>query len=255
MDKRPSESKDKKHLRMEPDQVFSFNCSPKVPCFTQCCRDVTIALTPYDVLRLKNALQITSDEFLDQYTVVLHKADRIIPLVALKMNEEDKKCALVSEGGCRVYEDRPWPCRMFPLDMNDDDTFCMISNSSRCLGLKAKESERIGDWLVGQGVPVYEEMNRLFTEITAPLRAQNLDIDNPGIYKMTFMALYNLDKFRDFIFKSSFLERFEIEESRIEKIKHIDLELLKFSYDWLKFGLFGQKTLWIRQEAVQGLKG
>ena len=57
------------------------------------------------------------------------------------------------------------------------------------------------DWLIEQGVPVYDEMNDLFSHITSPLRAQDLDITNPQIYKMVFMALYNLDKFRNFIFQ------------------------------------------------------
>jgi len=52
--------------RMDADHVFRFRCNPGVPCFTRCCGDVTIALTPYDVIRLKNALGVSSKEFLDQ---------------------------------------------------------------------------------------------------------------------------------------------------------------------------------------------
>jgi hypothetical protein len=92
-------------------------------------------------------------------------------------------------------------------------------------------------------------MNTLFSEITNPLRAQELDIDNPKIYQMTFMALYNLDKFRDFIFKSTFLNRFVVDEGRLEKIKRSDVELLKFSFDWIKFGIFGQKLFQVKQDA------
>ena len=57
-----------KPLRMDPDQAFQFKCGPEIPCFTDCCRDITIVLTPYDVVRLKNALEISSEAFLDQYT-------------------------------------------------------------------------------------------------------------------------------------------------------------------------------------------
>jgi len=51
---------------MEPEEAFQFNCAPGVSCFTQCCQDVTIVLTPYDVLRMKNALEIPSGEFTDK---------------------------------------------------------------------------------------------------------------------------------------------------------------------------------------------
>jgi hypothetical protein len=206
-------------------------------------------LTPYDVIRLKTALGLSSDEFLDQYTIIVPKKDRLIPLVVLKMNEGDKRCPFVSPEGCVVYEDRPWACRMYPLDTNDDGTFRLITDASRCLGLQEKEAWRIGEWLVEQGIVPYDEMNTLLSSLTAPLQAQDLDVDNPEIHKMVFMALYNLDRFRDFVFKSSFLDRFEVDAARIEKIKRDDVELLKFGIDWIKFGLFGQKLFKVRPKA------
>ena len=239
----------KKPLRMDADHAFQFNCSPGVTCFTQCCQDVTIVLTPYDVLRLKNALGISSDEFLDKYTLILSKENRLIPMVVLKMNEDNKRCPFVTDNGCSVYADRPWPCRMFPLDMNDDGTFRLITDASLCKGLNEDETLRISEWLIGQGVPIYDEINTLFSEVTNPLRAQDLDIDNPKIHQMIFMSLYNLDKFREFIFKSTFLDRFELDKIKLEKLKRSDLELLKFAFDWIKFGIFGQKTLQVKPDA------
>jgi Fe-S-cluster containining protein len=237
-----------KRERMDADHVFQFSCSPGLPCFTQCCQDVTIVLTPYDVLRMKDALGITSDEFLDKYTLILSKEKRLIPLVLLKMGEQNKKCPLVTEKGCSIYEDRPWPCRMFPLDVNDDGTFRIIADRARCLGLSSSEKWPISEWLVDQGIAIYEQMNDLFAQVTTPLQATDLDIDNPKIYQMTFMALYNLDKFREFVFKSTFLDKFEVDETTIEKIKRSNIELLKFSFEWVKFGIFGQKTFTVKQQ-------
>ena len=246
MDDRKKTHADKPE-RMDADHVFEFSCSPGLPCFTQCCQDVTIVLTPYDVLRMKNALGISSEEFLDKYTLILSKNHKLIPLVLLKMNEQDKKCPLVTENGCSIYEDRPWPCRMFPLDENDDGTFRIIANRKLCQGLSSGEKWPISEWLVDQGVAIYEQMNDLFAQVTAPLQATDLDIDNPKIYQMTFMALYNLDKFREFVFKSTFLDKFDVDQTTIEKIKRSDIELLKFSFDWVKFGVFGQKTFTVKQ--------
>ena len=120
--KKPADSVEKR-ARLEREQLFRFNCYPGVSCFTQCCQDITIVLTPFDVLRLKNSLKISSDEFLEKYTIINQKEKQLIPLVILKMNEKDKKCPFVTPEGCTVYDDRPWPCRMYPLDMNDDGTF------------------------------------------------------------------------------------------------------------------------------------
>ncbi|MBW1722131.1 MAG: YkgJ family cysteine cluster protein [Deltaproteobacteria bacterium] len=232
---------------MDRGHLFHFRCYPGISCFTQCCRDVTILLTPYDVVRLKNGLGISSDTFLDSYTLVLPKKNRLIPMVVLKMNEDDKRCPFVSEKGCSVYPDRPWPCRMYPLDMADDGTFHLITDPARCGGLKEKDTWKIDEWLKDQGTDPYDEMNELLSTITIPLQARDLDIDNPDISRMVFMSLYNLDKFREFVFKSSFLDRLDVEPERVERIKENDIELLKFSFDWIKFGLFGEKLFWVKE--------
>jgi Fe-S-cluster containining protein len=199
-------------------------------------------------LRLKKGLGISSDEFLEKYTIILPRKERLIPLVILKMNEATKRCPFVKREGCAVYEDRPWPCRMYPLDMHDDGTFHLITDSSRCLGLKEKDNWRIYEWLLEQGIVPFEEMNRLFSEITTPLRAQEVDIDNPAIGKMIFMALYNIDKFKEFVFNSTFLDRFDVDPVRVLKIQRSDEELLKFAFDWVKFGIFGQKLFSVKQD-------
>jgi Fe-S-cluster containining protein len=248
MNEQESKHKEEIALRMDPEHVFKFECSPNVSCFTQCCQDVTIVLTPYDVLRLKNGLKISSDQFLDDYTIIRPRPKRLIPLVFLKMNDQDKTCPFVTKKGCTVYQDRPWACRMYPLDMNDDGTFRLITDASRCLGLKEERTWIIYEWLMDQGIIPYDEMNDLFSEITSPLRAQELDIENPDIAKMIFMALYNLDKFRNFVFNSSFLDRFDIDPINIAKLKKSDEELLYFAFDWIKFGIFGQKVLKIKQQ-------
>ena len=248
--KEPS-NKEKRVSRLTSGSPFKFSCSPGVSCFTECCQDVSIVLTPYDVLRLKNCLGISSDGFLDKYTIILQKEDRLLPVVLLKMAEEDKKCCLVTPDGCRVYTDRPWPCRMFPLDMEDDGSFRLITNAERCKGLEEEKMWKIGDWMDGQEIGLYEEMNDLLTHLTTSIQSWNLDINSPKISKMLFMTLYNLDKFKNFVFKSSFLDRLDVEPERIEKIKEDDVELLKFGYDWIKFGLFGEKLFWVKDQPAK----
>ena len=243
--KKPADGGGEK-ARLEREHPFRFNCYSGVSCFTQCCQDITIVLTPFDVLRLKNSLEISSDEFLEKHTIIIPKKKRLIPLVILKMNEEDKKCPFVTPQGCTVYDDRPWPCRMYPLDMNDDGTFSLITDSSRCKGLNEDDKQKISDWLEDQGIAPYDEMNEHFSSLTIQLQAQELDIDNPKVQQMTFMALYNLDKFRDFVFKSTFLDRLEVEPERIEKIRNNDEDLLLLAFDWIKFGLFGKKVFWVK---------
>jgi hypothetical protein len=56
--------------------------------------------------------------------------------------------------------------------------------------------------------------------------------------QMFFLVSYNLDKFREFVFESSFLDRYEVDESTLNPIKGDEIELLKFGLKWLKWLLF-----------------
>jgi uncharacterized protein len=59
---------------------------------------------------------------------------------------------------------------------------------------------------------------------------------------MAFMALYNLDRFREFIFQSSFLTRYAVKPVIQKKIRKDDTALLKFSLEWVGFFVWGIKS-------------
>ena len=42
------------------ESKFHFHCHAGLACFNQCCRTPTIVLSPYDLLRLKQALGLSS---------------------------------------------------------------------------------------------------------------------------------------------------------------------------------------------------
>ena len=235
-----------------PKDDLVFKCSPGVECYTSCCGDVNIFLTPYDVIRMRKRLNLSSQQFLDKYTTILKGGNPIITLVILKMEEsESKKCQLVTSEGCSVYEDRPWACRMFPLDIEIKGKYSFITDETRCKGLLREDTSTVKEWLLGQGVPEYEEWNSLYEEITGDEQLKQFDSENPKIRRMIFMATYDLDSFRRFVFESSFLDKFDLDEQRIEKVKNDESELLKLGFDWIKFGLFAEKTLKLKGEVLE----
>ncbi len=64
---------------------------------------------------------------------------------------------------------------------------------------------------------------------------------------MFYMACYNLDEFRRFVFETTFLHKFDIAQDVLKHIKTDNMKLMAFAVKWLKFSLFGEKTLQIRQ--------
>jgi hypothetical protein len=64
------------------------------------------------------------------------------------------------------------------------------------------------------------------------------------------MASYDIDKFRRFIFESSFLDVIDTEE--VEKIKADEIALMKFGFKYLKYVLILEETLKVKEEYRKG---
>ena len=103
--------------RLDDDDTFQFRCHAGLSCFNRCCRNLNLFLYPYDVLRLKNRLAMSSDTFLDRHVDVVLREGNFFPEVLLRMADNpEKTCPFLSDTGCRVYPDRPDTCRNFPVE-------------------------------------------------------------------------------------------------------------------------------------------
>lgn len=244
--------------RMGLDDRFTFECRPGLSCFTCCCQDVSIVLTPYDVLRLTRALKMDSSEFLEKYTIAGVTSQPNFPVVLLKMQGEAKRCPLVGEQGCTVYQNRPWACRMYPLGAAEpqnpnpeDRSFHFLLREDLCKGHGQGRDWTVREWISDQGIEEYDMMGSSFKGLMLhpgwtegePIPAGKLD--------MVYMACYDLDRFRRFIFETKFLDYFEVDETRVEVIREDGEELLEFAMQWLRFSLFGDKTMKIRKSVIE----
>lgn len=232
--------------RLAPEDKFSFSCHPGVSCFNNCCADINIVLTPYDIIRLKNRLGITSPEFHEKYSLVPFSKEINQPTPVIKMLEdvEGKPCPFVGEKGCTVYEDRPWACRMYPVGMaaprdqeEQGDPFFFLLEEDFCKGHKEDREITIKDWIRDQGVQEYDDAGELFAPVSLHPFWDRGDL-SPAKMDMFFMAAYNLDRFRRFLFESSFFTKFVVDAERIEKLRTDDYELMRFGFEWLRFALF-----------------
>jgi len=106
-------------------------------------------------------------------------------------------------------------------------------------------------WKTGQGIPIYLEMEKPFKKITMNKALSDKKIINKKIQEMYYMACYDLDRFRRFVFESKLLKLFEIEPETVEKIKHDDVELYKFAMRWLEYGLLGQHVLKVKPDVIK----
>jgi Fe-S-cluster containining protein len=251
--------------RLGPNDTFKFACHPGVSCFNRCCADVNIFLSPYDVLRMKRRLGMKSSDFLEKYALMPVQKDMKTPAVVLRMSDaETKSCPFLTDAGCGIYSDRPWPCRMYPLglaaqkDTPDGwrgDRFYFLLESEVCKGFDEPKEWTVREWMEDQGIDEYDEWGEGFKELTLHEFFEGGGVLSPKKMHMLFTACYDLDKFREFVFGSTLLQRFDVDEDFVEEMRHEDEALLRFAFLWLRFSLFGEETVRVKKDVMEAFKG
>jgi Fe-S-cluster containining protein len=238
---------------MEPigEKEFSFRCHSNISCFNTCCSRVALALYPYDIIRLKNCLKIDSEEFVREYTFLLRRENPFFPTVMMKLTEE--KCPFLSVSGCKVYQDRPFSCRMYPLEravsrlveQGPAEDFYFIKKHPYCKGHLDNKKSSVKEWVRSQGLIEYNVMNDLWVEMDSLFLKNPWKGEGYGGEKqqLAFMVCYNIDGFRRFISHHGLLNMFRLEKDLKNRIKRDDEALLRFGCEWLKFILGKSSTL------------
>lgn len=244
------------NARLSLDDSFRFDCGPHVRCFTECCGKLQLVLTPYDVLRLRKRLDLAPDQLLDEYTILRRRTPHGFPEVMLRMDPDSgKRCPFVTEAGCSVYEDRPGACRIYPIGrastkhpiLGTHEEFYFTVKEDHCRGFEQQREWTVREWIVDQGVEEYNRLNDLLMELyVLRSRRQRAEL-TPQHVQMFMMALYNGERFREFVLKSGFLRRFDVAPDLVERLASDDVELLEFAFRWLRFALFQEPTLTIRE--------
>ena len=232
------------------DDTFRFSCSKRVPCFNECCKELNQYLTPYDILRLKNRLDLSSALFLQRYTVQHIGPESGLPIITLKPNyDKELKCPFVTSKGCGVYEDRPSSCRTYPLarivsrsrETGRLNEQYLLLQERHCRGFEQEQTQTVREWIKSQELTIYNQMNDMMLEIISlknRLMPDQLDIKASLAFRT---ACYDLDNFRTDIFEKGILEGHNLESGAFESLRSDDEALLRFGLQWIKETLFSKK--------------
>ena len=150
---------------LAPGETFAFRCHPGVPCFNACCRDLELALTPYDVLQLAQGIGVPPSDFLNRYAVIEADDTTCFPRVYLGMVDDGQaSCPFVSPAGCQVYAHRPGACRTYPMgrgaSLGAPGAPPMVQHilvtESHCHGFGEGSPVTADDWAKDQGLAPYQ---------------------------------------------------------------------------------------------------
>lgn len=188
------------------EEQFQFACHPEVPCFNACCRDLNQALTPYDLLRLKSALNLSSAEFIARYAAVHSGPATGLPIVSLRFGDTAQRtCPFVCPTGCQVYAHRPSSCRIYPLarmlrrcreDGRVTEHYALLQEP-HCQGFRQKRYQNVEQWIAGQELTEYNRMNDALMELIALKNRLHPQPLAHALQQNAQIALYNVEVLKE----------------------------------------------------------
>jgi len=235
-------------------KAFQFHCHPGVSCFLSCCRNVDMLLFPYDVILLKNHLNIQSSDFLHKYTHLCEGSHPFFPGLKLTMREDEhRSCPFLTEEGCGVYKNRPSACRTYPLERGVEcagrdaplKVHYFMTHHPYCQGHFEARGYSIGQWERDQMLHECNQYNDCWAELDAFFATNPWAGEGKaGPYQqLAFMVCYNIDAFRSYAEQHELLKVFKLHKEDRRRILNDDGALLRFGFDWLEFFLGGRKKL------------
>ena len=240
--------------------VMSFSCHKGISCWNACCANIDISLTPYDIIRLKKRLGVSSTDFLREYTVPYEMEKDGIAGVKFRPVDGGTACRFMTEAGCDVYEDRPTACRYYPVallamrkqDENIDTQSWAMVREDHCKGHEVDRRISIGDYRSEQGVIEYDELARGWRQLVLKKKSAGPAIGAPSLKsrQLFFMACYDIDTFRGFVDSEAFNKLFQLPADEKAMLMDDDVELMQFSFRFLKQVLFGEKTIGLDDAAA-----
>ena len=242
-------------------KTIQFRCRKGIACWNACCSNIDISLTPYDILRLKQRLGITSNDFLLHYTLPYEMEQNGIAGVKLRPVENGTACQFMTPDGCSVYNDRPAACRYYPvalLSMRKQDEFTdtvsyALVKEEHCLGHNEPRKITIDAYRHEQGLEEYDELARGWRQLILKKKSSGPSVGKPSkrSLQLYFMVCYDLDTFRSFMTSAGFTELYDLPAEEAHNMLADDTALMLFGFRFLRQVLFGENSIALKQAAAE----
>jgi len=225
------------------DESFHLDCLATNSCFTTCCRQLELALSPYDVLRLRRTTNLSSGQFLDTYVIIEMDDEDVFPRCYLTMVDDGREsCVFVTSNGCSVYEHRPGACRTYPMGravIRQDDglsEFFVLLKEDHCHGYINDTLQTPQIYLKSQGLAPYNSFTDLMAGIIQHEQVRQGFALNKEQVDLYLLALYNLDTFRDKIRLGALKPAGPEDADTVCSLS--DEDLLEYGINWIKSMFF-----------------
>lgn len=246
---------------IEGSATIQFRCHKGIDCFNACCKNIDISLTPYDVVRMKKRLGMTSSEFLMKYTFPYEMEQDGIAGIKLQPVENGTACQFMTDEGCSIYEDRPTACRYYPVallslrrqDEFTDRTAYAVVKEAHCHGHLEPRKLTVDEYRKEQGLEEYDEMGRGWRQLILKKKSSGPTVGKPSqrSRQLFFIASYDVDQFREFIKMPSFEDVYDLAPETKARLMQDDTELMLFGQQFLRQVMFGEMSIPMKADAYE----
>ena len=240
-------------VQLGPTDRFRFRCRKGIACFNKCCQNIDITLTPYDIVRMKTRLGLSSREFIDRYTRDCELDGQGLPGLKLATKPGTTECVHLTEEGCGVYTDRPAACRYYALGLismrrkdspTDEDSYFVVKED-HCLGHDEPVEQTVAEYRASQGCDEYDALNREWRQIILKKRSSGPTVGRPSTrsFELFFLASYDVDGFRAFVASEGFQSLFDMPAELLHEVMTDDVAMMRFGLRYLRQALFGEMSI------------
>ncbi len=238
---------------LDPNSEIKFSCHKGISCWNACCKNADITLTPYDMVRLKQATGKDSSEVLKEHTVPFTMDADGLPGIKLRTTNEGACLFMDEETGCTIYENRPSACRYYPLgnlamkkaDQAHENQHFVLIKENHCKGHEEDRSIKIHDYRAEQQVEEFDQHNVEYFQLILKKKSMGPGVGKPPemSLQLYFMACFDQDRFRRFVLSDAFKKTYSLDDETYEKIASSDVDCMYFGFRMLRQVLFNEKTI------------
>ena len=185
------------------DDKFRFSCKQCGKCSTD--RE-DILLSSFDLFRAAKKLDMTPDEFVNEYCNSYVGDTSKMIIVRLMPRGSIKRCPLLRDRKCSIHDAKPMVCAMFPIgrgfkldpkkpgaEQISAESIRFIFNGAHCGNA---EEHTVREWFASFGIPIKDEFfiewQKAISEIGDAIKYAEKVCSNDEVLNLIYTAIYGL---------------------------------------------------------------
>ena len=137
------------------------------------------------------------------------------------------------------------------IEVLERDVELALVEEAHCLGHKENRSLTIDEYRQEQGLEDYDEQGRGWRQLILKKKSSGPTVGTPSkrSLQLFFMACYDVDRFREFVFSDSFNEVYDLPDDLKKTLAEDEIALMQFGFRFLRQVMFSEESIAVKADA------